>query len=236
MVIRTVTITGADNKTNQRDLATLSKKFPFVEWGILISKNSEGLSRFPSHYWIKKLFTYNLNLSCHVCGTLVRSLLKGSLELNLELLDSFNRIQLNFHVENVKVDIDSFSQLLKDIGKDIIFQMDGKNDYLMFKLYDKFARIFPLFDLSGGAGIVPNEWHFPLKYNNSTELIYCGYAGGLGPDNLEDQLRRIENVVGDHTIWIDMETKVRSKNDSVFDIDRVETCLEIAKPYVKEIL
>ena len=45
------------------------------------------------------------------------------------------------------------------------------------------------------------------------------YAGGLGPDNLEEELKRIEEVAGDRTIWIDMETKVRSDGDRIFESD-----------------
>ena len=63
--------------------------------------------------------------------------------------------------------------------------------------------------------------------------IKCGYAGGISPDNIEAQIKLIEEKVGDIQTWIDMETHVRSFNDSVFDLYKVEQCLEISKKYVK---
>jgi hypothetical protein len=61
--------------------------------------------------------------------------------------------------------------------------------------------------------------------------VPCGFAGGLGLDNLEDQLERLATVAGDRAIWIDMESKIRSEADE-FDRDKVRRCLEIARRYV----
>src|SRR5262245_10120922 len=50
-------------------------------------------------------------------------------------------------------------------------------------------------------GVVPAHWPAPI------EGVYCGYAGGLGPDTLQEPLEKIATKVGDRTIWIDMETR-----------------------------
>lgn len=55
-----------------------------------------------------------------------------------------------------------------------------------------------LFDTSSGFGILPEKWPELLPE------LYCGYAGGLGPDNLQEQLEKIESVIGDNEIWVDM--------------------------------
>ena len=85
---------------------------------------------------------------------------------------------------------------------------------------------FNLFDLSGGAGTLPKKW--PQARN-----FYCGYAGGLSLDNLSEQLKLIEKSVGDRTIWIDVETHIRSEDNKVFDLEKAERFLEIAKPYTE---
>ena len=84
-----------------------------------------------------------------------------------------------------------------------------------------------LFDHSGGKGRVPRHWT-PIPHQE----VFTGYAGGLGPDNLADELKRIHDAVGEATIWIDLETKVRSDDDKVFDLDKVRRCYDIARPYV----
>ena len=53
MILDRVTITGADDSIKATDLIPLSKRFPFVEWGILLSKNNEGSFRFPTRDWIE---------------------------------------------------------------------------------------------------------------------------------------------------------------------------------------
>ncbi|MDF2421383.1 MAG: hypothetical protein OPY06_00025, partial [Nitrosopumilus sp.] len=77
------------------------------------------------------------------------------------------------------------------------------------------------------AGILPDQWSAPF------EGAYTGYAGGLGPDNLENELHKIAEVCGENPIWIDAETKLRSDNDRIFDLQKGEF-LKIAEPWVVE--
>jgi hypothetical protein len=95
---------------------------------------------------------------------------------------------------------------------------------------------------------LPKAWPNPiyLKSTESGQVLnrwdYHGYAGGLGPDNLEEQIPRIleaasykgfSKEIQEGDIWIDMETKVRSDQDRQFDLEKVEHCLEIAAPHIK---
>jgi len=82
-----------------------------------------------------------------------------------------------------------------------------------------------LFDLPGGAGILPAEWPAPRA------SLPCGYAGGLDPENVEDQLQRIASVC-DRPFWIDMERRVRSNDDSILDIAKVRQVLATCAPHV----
>lgn len=232
-----VTITGPDDRTDISELAALTREFPFVEWGILVSKSQEGGPRFPTRRWIEKLVGYpempcGLKLSLHVCGRWVRQLMLGTDEISaLGVVMCFDRVQLNFHAEHHDFDLAYAAHALENLGKnggpcEFIVQMDGtKNERMLGDLLGEGLDVSPLFDLSGGAGIVPEEWPSP-----SPMIRYHGYAGGLGPENLRDELERIGRAAGDRRIWIDMETRVRT--DEVLDLEKVRRVLEICAPRV----
>ena len=86
------------------------------------------------------------------------------------------------------------------------------------------GHAYPLFDMSGGNGVLPNTWPQPI------DKLFCGYAGGLGPENLKEQLKAIEDVVGDKEIWVDMESNIRT--DDYMDMGKVHESLEIIGRYV----
>jgi hypothetical protein len=245
-ILKQVTVTGADNSIDYHDLFELSIKYPFVEWGILLSKNSEGFNRFPTWDWIEGLITEKppiVKLSGHLCGAWVRDIIKGGtlfLDTHRELSYGFKRFQLNFHGELQTVtEPDKYIWALRYLTsiyiQKIIYQMDGVNNRLYSlarSLYGKQMGLdaVALHDVSGGNGILPDKWPQPMG-------DYCGYAGGLSPDNLADQLKliseRITNKDGSiYPIWIDAETHLRSKNDKQFDLDKVVKFLEIAQPYM----
>ena len=108
MTIDRVTITGADDFTDPKDLVELSEEFPFVEWGILLSASKEGMGpRFPSPKWIEELaqFKDKINLAGHICGSWVRKLAvnidNSVFKERPEFLEYFPRIQLNFSCYDV---------------------------------------------------------------------------------------------------------------------------------------
>lgn len=230
-----VTITGPDDSIDQTDLLALSEEFPFVEWGILASKSNEGSPRFPSVDWMMRLQSLappSIKLSLHLCGQWVRDLLIGQRTVPIQRTIGFQRIQLNFHAEKTKCMPTAFSVRLHSLmPRQFIFQLDGNggNEHLQAAQQadptDSIDAV-GLFDVSGGAGILPREWP------KAREGSYLGYAGGLGPDNLAEQIPLILKAAGNARIWIDMETKVRSDNDSLFDLAKVRRCLEIAKPFI----
>ncbi len=242
-MIDRVTMTGPDDHTDPRALFDLSQEFPFVEWGILVSASQSGKSpRFPGFTWIERLLEHNypLKLSLHMCGRWVREVLKGQVSFG-SISEKFHRTQLNFHAENTECDPEQFFEALLYLGSgQYIFQIDGNggNAHLdalwdRIDLHNSNMSAVPLFDISGGAGILPTEWPKPQWMQDDSTYCYHGYAGGLGPDNLATEIPRILTAAGPDCprIWIDMETKVRT--DEVFDLAKVRKCLEIAKPYVR---
>lgn len=233
-----VTVTGADDSVDPNDLAALSKRFPFVEWGILLSRSQEGNHRFPTLNWILHLNRVRgacasmgapLKLSGHLCGQWVRALCRGSRRFEAErpaLRSLFQRVQLNFHAQEHDVAPDLFVEVLQMWEREeYIFQVDGVNNHALGTARNAGVNAVPLFDKSGGAGVEPGEWPAPFG-------SYCGYAGGLHPDILREQLGRIALAAGDSRVWIDVETHVRSADDRQFDLAKVEKFLTVAEPWV----
>ncbi|HEV8513968.1 MAG TPA: hypothetical protein VGQ59_11860 [Cyclobacteriaceae bacterium] len=227
-MITSVTISGADDSVKPKDLLELNKEFPFVEWGILLSRKQAGNFRYPSRAWLEELYNYlfQLKLSGHLCGSYVRELLNGDETFIRDfgsLWTMFERIQINFYGLPQVVDSTKMIDLLLLFEeKEFIFQIDNINNHLIKEAYEAGVNCSALFDLSHGTGVLPSEWPLPF------EKIRCGYAGGLSSENLKDQIFIIEQRVGDTNVWIDMESHVRSNNDSLFDLSKARKCLEIS--------
>ncbi len=240
MQLDRVTITGADDSIDPEELAKLSVDFPFVEWGLLLSASNSGSARFPSLEWLARFYDVcqsvpGVKLSLHVCGEWVREICAGhwspvcSNTGPILGLGNTERVQLNFHAYGHLLGLGFFpatKQRCREQSWQVIFQCDGVNDSLLLDAFGEGLDAVPLYDKSGGAGVIPDSW--PL----AMEGVYSGYAGGLGPDNLESELPGIAEAAGGERFWIDMETKVRSGDDRVFNLDAVRRCLSICQPYV----
>lgn len=225
MNIRYVTITGADDSTRVDNLVALSKEYPFVEWGILVSRRQEGTPRFPTRGWVEK-FTGSVpggvNVSMHVCGQWVRRTLIGESvwhEIPGALAYRAQRVQINTHAEVHGSKVAMVGCLREIPAREIIFQWDGVNDHLAHAMAGYGLNTSALFDTSGGAGALPPFWPSP------DPALPCGYAGGLGPDNVVDNVRKIAALCGPTPFWIDMERRVRSDDDAKLDLDKVERVL-----------
>lgn len=232
-MLKLVTMTGADDSTDPMELAALSREYPFVEWGILFNDYlGKGGNRFPSETWYNALLKvaakHPMNLSAHLCSMtpfmIVNGIDKGTMLENVNKT-YFSRIQLNFHGLGFDTNLDKFKELIKRYSEfKFMAQMDGTNNHWIEKMAG--PDLSPLYDLSSGAGIVPEAWPKPIPG------AYCGYAGGLGPKNIEDQLAKIRICVGQSDYWIDMETRIRSEFDRKFDLGKVEFVLDKVKPFV----
>lgn len=223
-----VTLTGADDRTSKSDLIALSEEFPFVEWGVLIGVGTG--PRFPSREWIEDFAREartRCRLSLHVCDSDLYSILdNGQFDYsNSEAFGSFQRMQLNFHAHPVTdTQSDNLLRVLESLGSrapEIIVQLDGVNDWILHRLLAKRIVASGLYDESHGAGVKPKNWPVPRP---SWEV---GYAGGIGPESIDNDLAAIIVVTNDHPFWIDMETKLRSHSGghSVFDLEKCRRVL-----------
>lgn len=224
MNLKTVTFTGADDTVAPADLVALSKKTRLnVEWAILFSQSKSGVERYPSLEWVEALpQSSGLNLAAHLCGKWADDAIKGEITFLRE--DSykklFNRIQLNLGKERLKqaVGNKSLMSAITACGKPVILGGDYSG---VDSSFVKEGNFQVLFDASDGRGISTKVW--PEPYD--TKLT--GYAGGLGPDNLREELRKISQIVGPQDFWIDMESSLRVNGK--FSLAKCEEVLAIVE-------
>lgn len=215
-----ITFTGIDESTRPRELFSLLHADPRVELAILYSETRAGSARYPFPDWIdvtvskvNALFPHRLAL--HLCGRTVKRLIGGTVPSDLPSLWKFARIQLNGKFEEEHAE-----QLQRLIGEGLSFpiitQYDG-NEQLHEQVNRRRHQV--LFDASGGRGVKRKDW--PKHMGDWV----CGYAGGLGPDNLREELPRIAAAAGNHDYWIDMESSLRDDEDR-FSSRRARLALE----------
>ena len=225
MKIWRVTFTGADDDTSIGEMVKLSHQYKHLEWGILFSQSKSGVARYPSPQWVDRLPT-GLNLSAHLCGKWVEDALNGDMSFN----DArFSRIQLNCGKSRLRTALTS-QKLVETCAR--AFERDrclALGSIILGGDYEGVSGVSSskfefLFDASGGTGESPKTW-MPLFSSES-----CGFAGGLNPDNLYEELQKMSAVAEDRHIWIDMETGVRSEDK--FDLNKVEQCLKIVEPWL----
>lgn len=236
MKLTRVTFTGADESVDPAALVEISRRHPWVEWGILFSQSNQSQGpRYPDYSWISDLLDMNANramhLSAHLCGQWVRDVVvAGEFTWEDEWMDRaalFERVQLNFHGQFHKMHAD-FPKLIQESPMfDFILQCDNVNDLAVQELVSQPIATFPLFDQSGAAGIVPRGW--PMAWTE----VYCGFAGGLGPETVLDELPRIAAAAHGQDFWIDMERNVRSEEDTVFDLEKVRAVIRMVEPFVE---
>lgn len=201
-----ITLTGADERTPLDELIGLADSG--AEIGILLSLTNKG-SRYPSLEWIGKAAELlQGRASIHVCGYAGRTaLFQGNLNW---LLGRVRRFQVNGCV--LIGELERLCEANPD--STVITQHKAYNLGL---LACKAKNHAILVDDSGGTGTSPKRWIRP-----KTEKC-VGFAGGLGADNLADELARIGPLLGDG--WIDMESKLRT--DDWFDAEKARACLAV---------
>ncbi|MGE4197645.1 MAG: hypothetical protein AB7G11_11040 [Phycisphaerales bacterium] len=239
MRIDHVTLTGADDQTNARRLVNLLDH-PNVEIGVLYSTRRLGSSRYPSSEWLRRFLVEpppgsrlpTCRIAVHVCGSRNLEALSQGVELPPFYWISVSRVQFNgvkprdYTPEFLAITQRHYPACIAQIDPgdaepDVAF-LTGYRSTLGFKRYP----FNVLLDGSAGTGKTPERWILPPGLEDHR----VGLAGGLRPENLTDELKRIEDVVGDRRIWIDLESGLRDERDR-FSFARAERCLEIAEPW-----
>lgn len=233
-----VTITGADDRVAVSDLVALNAEFPFVEWGLLYSTKRVGTPRYPSLDWFSRLKFSAGKTSVHLCGQVSRNVCAGVTTCVgvAKLIDWMpDRFQLNGYRHD-QFALGSMAAVMSGCSFEVIFQVRDAADIRgaaedVGSLVEHGCSSI-LFDASGGRGISPER-----GWPTMPDGVRMGYAGGIGPDNLDGVLEEIAEAnepvsPGDtYDYWIDMESGVRDGDDQL-DLARVRRVLECAAPYV----
>ncbi len=231
MKLTRVTISGADDKVPHEALIDLSAEFPFVEWGLLLSRTRQGSPRYPSANWLLRFKAdEHCAISHHLCGAMAREAMSGKHPTRLtpelaEVRDFGHRAQ--------RAQLNGFSDyvlpgllIAERLDMQIILQCSTLQ---AVERAEKFAEVHSnvtaLWDKSGGTGKLMDSWPLPLGE------LRIGYAGGIDEHSVVDLLKKLTGNREPHDFWIDLESGARTTKDE-FDLGKVRRVLELASAFV----
>lgn len=238
MKLKYVTLTGADDQTSMVDLISLSTEFPFVEWAMLHSNTRMGSVRYPQfETTVLRLESLpsDVKVAVHLCGASAFEAIQGGPVANtlIRMVTARNgRIQLNISGAAYDTMGDSTEVEFRKLHErwpetKFILQHSARTAKLIPALED-IDNITFLHDWSGGRGLRVCSWGPP-----PTRKPY-GYAGGIGPDTIKEDLASISTVTDREDLWVDMETKLRTDTpESAFDMLKCRRVLRAASPWVE---
>ncbi len=222
-----------------------SNSYPFVEFGVLFRPDKEGEPRYATAEWVDELCKVaakangKMKLAAHLCGARVNEVLVGD-DSFLKTLSAwgFQRVQINATEVN-GVDTSKLAESVEAFlmavvahpELEFILQKNEETKPLwqgLLTLSHKTAggsghlpqNVSMLIDESKGTGVLASSWPTPPgEYE-------IGYAGGIGPHNIQKVLNDILVVGNGRQIWIDMESSLRSTENGkdVFDLNK---CYEV---------
>lgn len=226
------TLTGVDEWTDLDRMAWLSRRYPFVEWGVLYSPGRQGQeNRYPvigGERWTALRASRSCSLALHVCGVGVSEVIGASAQWLETWLSGFGRVQLNLRGDRFATE-DIAAAVKKIRGNEgqrrVVLQLNSVNRGLCDEL-NGVTGLEMLWDGSGGRGVLAKSWASWGDPAHAT-VSQCpwGYAGGLGPQNISEELPKIIKAAGGRAFWIDMEQSLRDEQDR-FDLARAEEVLE----------
>jgi len=223
---------GADDSIPVEMLLLLSSKYSYVEWGFLFRDDKIGEPRYASMEYVRKLCKLNaalpegqkLHLAGHLCGNKCQEILSGDTAFAAMLARmGFERVQVNATAANdVRVDVANLSGVADNILSCIhgvptlerIFQYNEETTPIFQAMQQQVhakgetlpGNMSVLVDASCGKGVEASTYPPPMANVKMT-----GYAGGIGPHNVQEVLRQVHLATSGVQTWIDMESKIRVK-------------------------
>ena len=214
-----ITITGIDHGVTPDELEQLARCEPTieVEFAALLGSHNGSKPRYPPWSLIEAFAAFaktaGLSSALHLCGKWAREAVSGNYNRELTVLArKFGRIQVNG-----QRDLEAIAAFGVRIRRPVIAQVASFEGTLGGLEY--------LHDASGGRGIRDFA-----GWPQAPQGILCGYAGGIGPENIDLAVRTADGLDG---AWIDMETRVR-RADDVLDKHKVEQVIRGAARAVAE--
>jgi len=218
MELRYITLSDPRDHNTFDELFDLWAIDPRVE--IAVQMHNGNVDPDTERYnWIKRLVDsvygceHKYNLAIHVNNNWCDDICNGKIPTALKpFFDASSyytyrplvqRIQLNmppqtpanFNPQKLKNVIDAYND------KEFIIQYKSATINAVEQLHKTGAKFSLLFDESGGNSKSPESWQAPV-YPNEHPM---GYAGGLNPENITENLDKIAKVAGDNKIWTDVE-------------------------------
>lgn len=240
MQLRYITCSDPREDTPVEEILRLSQIAPNVEIAVQAHPSKMSFD-MPRRKWFESLLKESLtmptapNIAVHLNLDWCDKFCQGVLDPNLldlfflfraDGMPAIRRWQINIHGSKTKLfKRDNIAKLLLNShNREFIFQY-GANEYHRMQRLDKtIANFSVLYDTSGGTGKLTKNWRAPLF-----ETHPQGYAGGLSPENVYENLDKIAKVAGDRTdIWIDAEGKLKTPGTKTFDINRAKQYINTA--------
>jgi len=241
---------GIDDSVDLQALRDLSVEHPYIEWGVLLRPDQQGLPRYAGAHTLEALGRLvsscaaagiTLRIAAHLCGSDCMRALSGDAAHVCKLREviGFRRMQINPTAANKASGWESapaaeglraIAHALSDV--ELILQVNDETRELAQQLFEDPERPAPpnfaaLLDASCGLGVAPAAHPSPLPG------VRCGYAGGMGPETVLAQLLKVAAACEEQpacTTWIDMESGVRGRNAAgadIFDLARVRTVVDL---------
>ena len=222
------------------DVMHFLKKYPIVELGVQASPGAMSFGR-PRNIWFDliahsaSVSRIQVNVAVHVnyqwCDDMCSGKIPGEIQNWMRLRNisdnkpSIRRWQLNIGDRTERFDANAIAKLIRTHPEnEFIFPYnDGVKDKID-ALYKTGAKFSLLYDSSYGYGISPDKWNGPVYPD-----IPMGYAGGLSPENVADNLNKISKIVPkNYTTWIDAEGRLMKPGTREFDLERARDYIQNA--------
>ena len=237
-----ITCSGANEHVDVEKLLRLGQKYPMVEFGIQVTAKKCSKDS-PRYLWIQVLhqnigLRYFPHLALHLNTDWVDGFIAGQIAPELDELlrlenfyrdPLFERVQLNFKIgRNVDPVTGTLLSHIKEYGdgRRFVFSCNESNVAYLHSLYKFGLRNFDvLYDSSFGEGVKAEKYAEPAFFD---ENIRQGYAGGLSPDNIAEELAKIGSVVPyNRGFFIDAEGKLKG-DEGFLSLEKCETYIQNA--------
>lgn len=221
------------------DIIALGTKYPIAEFAIQAHPSKFSPS-MPRYVWFETLMNAarknNVNLAMHVNSEFRTEICHGKIPYEIRRMwdlrydngkPIIGRVQININggKNSFKFYVHKVADIIRAYpDTEFIFQYTNKQKIRLNKLDNEHVPFSMLFDASGGCGKLPDKWEAPIMKNHK-----MGYSGGLSPENVADNLDKINAVLPqEYTTWIDAEGKLKDPDTKQFDIARAEKYIQNA--------
>jgi len=240
MRLSKIVLSGANEHTDAKALVNLCNQYVLSEIGIQVSgdKASFGSARYWWIWTLCFLATRKTNIALHLNKDWVEAFCAGEIPSEVKTFLSFkhpdgtpiiNRIQLNFKIGREKTpDINTLLRTMTRCNSHkFILSYNDSNKDLISRIYQSGFKIDALlYDSSFGEGVAPTERPVPAFSD-----VYQGYAGGLSPENIVDELKKINAAVPpNRSFFIDAEGKLKG-SDNHLSLKKSEVYLKKASEW-----